>query len=80
MSEEDLELLITLDDPWNAQECDTFYNRQAEQEAEEWKGTLQTVTAPSLKNWPIGFERRGAVPSARPRMTGSKPSASYAAG
>lgn len=24
MSEEDLQLLITLDDPWNAQECDTF--------------------------------------------------------
>lgn len=30
MSEEDLRLLITLDDPWNAQECDTFYSRQAE--------------------------------------------------
>ena len=30
MSEEDLELLVTLDDPWNAQECDTFNGRQAE--------------------------------------------------
>ena len=30
MSEEDLQLLITLDDPWNAQECDTFNNHQAE--------------------------------------------------
>lgn len=30
MSEEDLQLLITLDDPWNAQECDTFNSRQAE--------------------------------------------------
>ena len=31
MSEEDLELLITLDDPWNEQECDTFNSQQAEQ-------------------------------------------------
>ncbi|HEY9404637.1 MAG TPA: hypothetical protein VIQ24_18410 [Pyrinomonadaceae bacterium] len=30
MPEEDLQLLITLDDPWNAQECDMFNNRQAE--------------------------------------------------
>jgi CheY-like chemotaxis protein len=29
MREEDLQLLITLDDPWNAQECDIFYNPQA---------------------------------------------------
>jgi hypothetical protein len=25
-----LELLITLDDPWNARECDIYNNRQAE--------------------------------------------------
>lgn len=31
MSEEDLQLLITLDDPWNAQEWDTFYSRQADE-------------------------------------------------
>lgn len=30
MHEEDLRLLITLDDPWNAQECDAFNNHQAE--------------------------------------------------
>jgi hypothetical protein len=30
MSEEDLELLITLDDPWDAQEEDTFNHLQAE--------------------------------------------------
>ena len=30
MSEEELQLLITIDDPWNAQECDTFYNYQPE--------------------------------------------------
>lgn len=30
MSEEDLRLLVTLDDPWNAQECDTFNGHQAE--------------------------------------------------
>jgi hypothetical protein len=35
MSEEDLQLLITLDDPRNAQECDTFYGREAE-EWEDW--------------------------------------------
>ena len=29
MREGDLQLLITLDDPWNAQECDAFNNRQA---------------------------------------------------
>lgn len=33
MSEEGLQLLITLDDPWNIQECDTFNNRQAEHTA-----------------------------------------------
>ena len=57
MSEEDLQLLITLDDPGNAQECDTYYN----QGAESWKGTLGTVTAPTLKNWPTDFGRRGAA-------------------
>lgn len=30
MSEEGLQLLITLDDPWNAKECDTFNSRLAE--------------------------------------------------
>ncbi len=29
MREGDLQLLITLDDPWNAQELDGFNNRQA---------------------------------------------------
>ena len=29
MREGDLQLLITLDDPWNAQECDAFNNRQS---------------------------------------------------
>lgn len=31
MSEEGLQLLLTLDDPWNVQECDTFNGRQAEE-------------------------------------------------
>ncbi|HYY58210.1 MAG TPA: hypothetical protein VE842_12830 [Pyrinomonadaceae bacterium] len=30
MSEEELQLLITLDDPWDAQEEDTFNHLQAE--------------------------------------------------
>ena len=30
LSEEDLQLLITLDDPWDAQEEDTFNHLQAE--------------------------------------------------
>ncbi len=30
MSEEDLELLVTLDDPWDAQEEDTFNHLQAD--------------------------------------------------
>jgi hypothetical protein len=30
MSEEGLQLLITIDDPWNAQECDTFNSLPAE--------------------------------------------------
>ena len=38
MSEEDLELLITLDDPWNAQECATFNNHQAEHTVAYWPG------------------------------------------
>jgi hypothetical protein len=29
MREGDLQLLITMDDPWNARECDAFDNRQA---------------------------------------------------
>ena len=36
MREEDLQLLITLDDPWNAQECDTFQNHQAEHTVMYW--------------------------------------------
>lgn len=39
----DLELLITLDDPWNAQECDTFNNHQAEHTATHPPG--QTYSA-----------------------------------
>ena len=38
MHEEDLQLLITLDDPWNAQECDTFNNHQAEHTVTHWPG------------------------------------------
>jgi hypothetical protein len=76
MSEEDLQLLITLDDPWNAQECDTFYN----QGAEEWRGIFRTVIGRRFKNWPTGFGWRGDAPSARPRWTGAKPSASPTAG
>jgi hypothetical protein len=37
MSEEDLELLITLDDPGNAPEEDTFHH-QAENNLEFWLG------------------------------------------
>ena len=29
MREEDLQLLLTLDDPWNVQECETFTTRQS---------------------------------------------------
>jgi hypothetical protein len=43
MSEEDLQLLITLDDPWNARECDTFYNRQAEKTGAYWPGRSDTT-------------------------------------
>ena len=43
MSEENLQLLITLDDPWNAQECDTFYNRQAENTGAYWSGRGDTT-------------------------------------
>jgi hypothetical protein len=43
MSEEDLQLLITLDDPWNARECDTFYNRQAEKTVAYWPGRGETT-------------------------------------
>ena len=38
MREEDLQLLITLDDPWNAQECDTFNNPQVEHTDTYWPG------------------------------------------
>ena len=43
MSEEDLQLLITLDDPWNAREWDTFYNRQAEKTVAYWPGRGDTT-------------------------------------
>jgi hypothetical protein len=39
-----LELLITLDDPWNAQECDAFYNRQAERPVTYWAGRTEPTT------------------------------------
>lgn len=38
MSEEDLELLITLDDPGDAQEDDTFNHLQAKNTLEYWLG------------------------------------------
>ena len=38
MSEEDLELLITLDDPGDAQEQDTFNHLQAENTVAYWPG------------------------------------------
>lgn len=31
MIEDDLQLLITLDDPWNVQECDAFNRQQTDQ-------------------------------------------------
>lgn len=40
MSEEDLELLITLDDPGDAQEEDTFDHLRAENTLEYWLGQL----------------------------------------
>lgn len=38
MSDEDLELLITLDDPEGAPEVDTFHSRPAENNVEFWLG------------------------------------------
>ena len=38
MREEDLQLLITLDDPWNAQECDAFNHHQSEHAGTYWSG------------------------------------------
>lgn len=43
ISEKELLLLITLDDPWNAQEWDTFYNRQAEVIVTYWPGRGDTT-------------------------------------
>lgn len=43
MPEEDLQLLITLDDPWNAQECDIFNNRQAEHSVTHRPGQPRTT-------------------------------------
>ena len=43
MREEDLELLITLDDPWDAQEEDTFNHLQAEHIV-AWPGQPFPVT------------------------------------
>jgi SnoaL-like polyketide cyclase len=40
MSEEDFELLLTLDDPRDAQEQDTFNHLQAEKTLEYWLGQL----------------------------------------
>ena len=42
MSEEDLELLITLDDPEGAPEVDTFHHHAAENNIEKASGGLQT--------------------------------------
>jgi hypothetical protein len=43
MSEDDLELLITLDDPGDAPEEDTFNHLQAENTLEYWLGQLFTT-------------------------------------
>jgi hypothetical protein len=43
MSEEDLESLITLDDPGDAQEEDTFNHLQAKNTLEYWLGQLFTA-------------------------------------
>ncbi len=43
MSEEDLQLLITLDDPGNAEEGDTFSHLQAENTVAYWPGKLEVL-------------------------------------
>ncbi|HEX8772606.1 MAG TPA: hypothetical protein VF735_03305 [Pyrinomonadaceae bacterium] len=43
MSEEDLQVLLTLDDPWDALEADTFNHLQAEQIV-AWPGQLFPAT------------------------------------
>ena len=44
MREGDLQLLITLDDPWNAQECDIFNNGQAEHSVAHGRGQPDTTS------------------------------------
>ena len=44
MREGDLQLLITVDDPWNAQECDIFNNRQAEHSVTHRRGQPDTTS------------------------------------
>lgn len=38
MIEEDLQLLIALDDPWNIQECDAFNRQQTDQTGKDFSG------------------------------------------
>lgn len=53
MSEEDLQLLITLDDPWNAREWDTFTNRHAENTVAYWPGRGD----PTIEQKPLSSSR-----------------------
>ena len=49
MSEEDLELLITLDDPEGAPDDDTFNHLPAENTVEYWLGKPPTNEQPFVK-------------------------------
>jgi hypothetical protein len=49
MSEEDLELLITLDDPEDTEKEDTFHNAQADNAVAHWSGQPQPGGDPTSK-------------------------------
>ena len=49
MSEEDLEVLITLDDPEDPEKEDTFHQLQADNAVANWPGRPQQESDPSGK-------------------------------
>ena len=49
MSEEDLELLITLDDPEDPEKEDTFHHLQADHTIADWPGQPQQGGDPTSK-------------------------------
>ena len=69
--EENMRLMQTLDDAWNAQDCETFGQRHAEHTAVYWPGQPETVAPSSAGGAPSGSSPRSSGRGRRNRAAGS---------